>query len=349
MNMSESKVYQEDLLTTLNASVNIDKLKNSTVLITGATGTIGSYLLETLMKYNEQGANIRLIAATFGVDKLDARFIAMKSDLVTFVDHNILGNLDGWDFSVDYIIHAAGFAFPDAFSKNPVGTIWGNVSGTYQLLEYGRMHGAKRLLYISTGEVYGQGDLSLDAFEETYSGYVDPTAPRSCYPSSKRATETLCASYSKQYGLETVIVRPCHTYGPGITPVDNRAHAQFFRNGLAKENIVLKSAGTQMRSYNYIGDCASAILTVLTSGQSGEAYNTANPNVRVTIAGLAKAIADAAGCEVVFENPSELDIANQTPIAKQVLSTKKLEALGWKGSFSLECGVKHTLAILQGK
>ena len=342
------KTYHEDLMTTLNASVGIEKLKNSTVLITGATGTIGSYIVDTLLKYNEQGAGIRIIAANYGMKDLETRFAKVKTDFLEYVDHNILGNIN-WDFECDYIIHTAGFAFPDAFTKNPVGTIWGNISGTYQLLEYGRTHGAKRLLYISSGEVYGQGDLSIDAFEEDYSGYVDPTSPRSCYPGSKRTTETLCASYYKQYGLETVMVRPCHTYGPCITPVDNRAHAQFFRNGLAHENIVMKSAGTQMRSYCYIGDCASAILTILAAGQSGEAYNSANPNVRVTIAELAKAIADAAGCEVVFEDPSSLDIANQTPIAKQVLSTKKLEALGWKGYFSLKDGVEHTLRILQGK
>ena len=345
---SNSKVYNEDLLTTISASAGIEELKGKTVVITGATGTIGSYLVDALLKYNEQGAGIRIIAANFDMQALHDRFDAVKTDLLEYVEHNILTSIN-WDFDCDYIIHTAGFAFPDAFSKNPVGTIWGNISGTYQLLNYARDHKAKRLLYISSGEVYGQGDLSLDSFEETYGGYVDPTAPRSCYPGSKRTTETLCASYSQQFGLETVMVRPCHTYGPCITPVDNRAHAQFFRSGVAHKDIVMKSAGTQMRSYCYIGDCCSAILTVLMRGKSGEAYNSANPDVRVTIAELAQAIASAAGCKVVFENPSELDIANQTPIAKQVLSSKKLESLGWKGKFSLETGVAHTLQILQGE
>ena len=323
---SKSRTYNEDLLTTINASVGIERLRNKTVLITGATGTIGSYLVDTLLKYNEQGAGIRIIAANFDMNALHECFGEVKTDLLTYAEHNILSDIN-WDFDCDYIIHTAGFAFPDAFSKNPVGTIWGNISGTYQLLNYAREHKAARLLYISSGEVYGQGDLSLDSFEETYGGYVDPTSPRSCYPGSKRTTETLCASYSQQFGLETVMVRPCHTYGPCITPVDNRAHAQFFRKGAAKQDRVMKCAGTQMRSYCYIGACCSAILTVLMNGVSGEAYNSANPDVRVTIAELAQAIASAAGCKVVFEDPSALDIANQTPIAKQVLSSKKLEQL----------------------
>lgn len=146
-----------------------------------------------------------------------------------------------------------------------------------------------------------------------------------------------------------MIVRPCHTYGPGITPNDNRANAQFLRNGLNHENIVMKSAGSQMRSYNYIGDCVSGLLSVLIKGTSGEAYNLANPSVRVTIAQFAKAVAENSGTKVIFENPTDLDIKNQTPIAKQVLNTEKLEGLGWQGCFSLEEGVSHTLKAMAGE
>jgi nucleoside-diphosphate-sugar epimerase len=118
---------------------------------------------------------------------------------------------------------------------------------------------------------------------------------------------------------------------------------------LNDEDIVMKSAGTQLRSYIYIADCASAILTVLVNGKTGEAYNVANPNVRITIAQLAELIAKVAGKKVVFADPAAVDIANRTPIAKQVLSGKKIEALGWRGIFSAEMGVSHTLSILQGE
>ena len=134
------------------------------------------------------------------------------------------------------------------------------------------------------GPVTADGrEVSLEAFDENYSGYIDQTSPRSCYPTSKRTTETLCASYYAQYGLHTVIVRPCHTYGPGITDSDSRANVQFFRNVLNGEDIVLKSAGSQMRSYSYIADCASVIITCLLNGDPGQAYNSANPDARITL------------------------------------------------------------------
>ena len=251
------------------------------------------------------------------------------------------------DYEVDYVIHAAGNAHPLAFNSDPVGTIIGNIEGTYNLLEYTKAHGGKRFLFVSSGEVYGNGDLSLDEFKEEYLGAIDITSPRSCYPQSKRAVENLCASYSSQYELETVVVRPCHTYGPGITETDSRANAQFIRNALNNEDIIMKSAGNQLRSYNYIADCASGLITVLINGKSGAPYNIANPNVRITIAKLAEIIAKAVNKKVIFADPSVLDIANRTPIAKQVLSSKKLENLGWVPMFNANEGVEHTIKILK--
>lgn len=347
MNLYDSSTYREDLTAAINATVRIGSLKEQSVLVTGATGTIGSFLVDLLLHYNQTAhANIRIYASGRSRERLEKRFDAVRTDHLFYVPHDLLQPVS-FDFPVDYVIHAAGNAYPAAFSSDPVGTIIGNISGTYAMLEFARHHGAKRLLYVSSGEVYGQGDITLDEFEESYGGYVDPTSPRSCYPNSKRTAETLCASYSKQFGLETVIVRPCHTYGPGITETDNRANVQFVNNVLNQEDIVMKSAGTQMRSYCYIADCASAILTVLLNGQSGEAYNSANPDARTTIAGFAQAIAEAAGRNVIFENPTQNDIEQRTPIAKQVLSSKKLETLGWQGQYGISEGVRHMLKILQ--
>ena len=239
-------------------------------------------------------------------------------------------------------------AHPAAFNGDPVGTIIGNVESTFALLEYLKKHCGKRLLYVSSGEVYGQGDVSISAFKEEYAGYVNALSPRSCYPLSKRTTENLCVSYWKQYGGETVIVRPCHTYGPCMTTTDNRAHVQFFHNALDGEDILLKSAGRQMRSYNYVADCVAGLLTVLINGEPGEAYNLANPESRLTIAQLAAKIAKAESKKVVFEDPTSVEIANQSPIAKQVLDTQKLEKLGWKPAFSIEEGISHTLSICKG-
>lgn len=349
ISLYDSKTYISDLQEAARNTIGMEKLKNTRILITGATGTIGSFLVDMLLQYNKtEQANITVYAAGRSLERLKERFCRVETSDLHYVWYDVLKPLD-FDFPIDYIIHAGGNAHPVAFNRDPVGTIVGNINGTYVLLEYGRLHGVKRFCYVSSGEIYGQGDPGLIFFDEEYSGYVDPTSPRSCYPVSKRAAETLCVSYSKQHGVETVIVRPCHTYGPGMTDTDSRAHAQFIRNVLKGEDIVLKSSGSQMRSYCYIADCATAVLTVLLHGNSGEAYNSANPDSQITIAGLAQIIARNAGRKVVFTNPDTGDMANRTPIMKQVLSSDKIEGLGWKGRYTVEKGIAHTLAILHGK
>lgn len=345
MNLRQSKLYTEDLETTLAHAVDIEKLYGKKVLITGATGTIGSFAADALIHLNQkEKANIRVLLAGRSVEKLQNQF--GNHDNVKYLSYDLNASIE-FDEDIDYVIHAAGNAHPAAFNGDPVGTIVGNVDSTYRLLEYAKNHGGKRFLYVSSGEVYGQGDSSLDAFDETYSGYMDVLSPRSCYPLSKRMAENLCVSYWKQHGVESVIVRPCHTYGPFMTSSDNRAHAQFLHNALAGKDIVMKSAGTQMRSYNYVADCVAGLLTVLVDGEIGEAYNLANPKSTLTIAEFAKKTAAAEDCKVVFENPTEADVANQSPIPKQVLSTEKLEELGWRPAFDIDVGIRHTLDILK--
>ena len=345
MNLRQSKLYTEDLETTLAHAVDIEKLYGKKVLITGATGTIGSFAADALIHLNQKvKANIRVLLAGRSVEKLQNQF--GNHDNVKYLSYDLNAPIE-FDEAIDYVIHAAGNAHPAAFNGDPVGTIVGNIDSTHQLLEYMKNHGGKRCLYVSSGEVYGQGDISLDAFDETYSGYLDILSARSCYPLSKRMTENLCVSYWKQYDIESVIVRPCHTYGPFMTPSDNRAHTQFLHNALSGEDVVMKSAGTQMRSYNYVADCVAGLLTVLVNGNVGEAYNLANPKVRVTIAEFAEKIATAEECKVIFDDPTEADVANRSPIPKQILATEKLESLGWQPAFSIDLGIRHTLDILK--
>lgn len=346
MKLHQSKLYSEDLDIALTHIVGAEKLYGKKILITGATGTIGSFVADVLINLNQkENANIRILLAGRSIGRLQSQF-GIHDD-VEFLPYDLESSIE-FDEAVDYVIHTAGNAHPAAFNEDPVGTIVGNVNSTYRLLEYATKHGGKRCLYVSSGEVYGQGDISLDTFDELYSGYLDILSPRSCYPLSKRMVENLCVSFWQQYKMESVIVRPCHTYGPIMTASDNRAHAQFFRNALAGEDIVMKSAGTQMRSYNYVADCVAGILTVLVGGEAGEAYNLANPQSTLTIAELAAKIATAGNCKVAFENPTEKDVKNQSPIPKQVLATKKLESIGWSPAFSIDEGIQHTLNILKG-
>jgi len=347
MNIYNSTTYLSDLRTAISHSVEINRLYNSSILITGASGLIGSFLVDMLLLCNkENGSNISIYALGRNIKRLADRFSTAKTDKLVFIEHDVC-DVPKFDCKVDYIIHAASNAYPAAFNNYPVDTIMSNIQGTKNLLDYGLSHDAKRFLYVSSGEVYGQGDLSLDSFDESYSGYVNPVSPRSCYPNAKRAAETLCVSYTKQYGLDTVIVRPSHTYGPTATQSDNRANVQFVNKALAGENIILNSAGNQIRSYTYIADVASAILTVLTCGKSCEAYNIANKNSVTTIAGFANEVAKQAGVKLVFAEPNEVAKKEMTPIAKQVLDSEKLERLGWSSVYSLAKGMENILEIQQ--
>ncbi len=346
MFLYDSATYRKDLSTAISAVPRIRELHNSSIMITGATGLIGSFLVDMLLEYNRlEDAGIHVYALGRSEKRLKVRFEGAITDHLHFVEHDV-NQPPTFDFAIDYVIHAASNAYPASFAEDPVGTILNNVFGTQYLLHYAKEHQAKRFLFVSSGEVYGQGDPNLKAFSEHFNGYVDPTEPRSCYPCSKRTAETLCVSYTQQYGLETVIARPCHIYGPNTTASDNRASVQFMNNAVNGEDILMKSRGTQMRSYCYVADCASAILTILLCGQSKEAYNVANPNARVTIAELAEAIAETAGRKVVFSELEPIAKEQQTPITYAVLDSDKLCALGWKGNYTIEQGVLSTYQVL---
>lgn len=349
MNLYQSNTYIDDLRCAIAHSVNIQRVFNSSILITGASGLIGSFLVDMLLLCNkENGSNITIYALGRNQRRLENRFLSAKTDKLVFIEHDVC-NTPKFDFKVDFILHAASNAYPSAFNNYPVDTIMSNILGTKHLLDYGLSHSAKRLLYVSSGEVYGQGDLSLDSFDESYSGYVNPISPRSCYPTAKRAAETLCISFTKQYGLDTVIVRPSHTYGPTATASDNRANVQFVNMALTGENIVLNSAGNQMRSYTYIADTASAILTVLTCGKRCEAYNIANKYSVTTIVGFAHEVAKLTGVNVVFDSTDEVANAERSPITKQILDSKKVEELGWRGFYLLVMGISNLIKIFKNQ
>jgi len=328
MNFYDSEIFNEDMINTIELTVGIEKLKNSSIMVTGATGLIGSYIVDVLLEFNQlSNANIVIYALGRSEQRLSSRFDNAKTRNLIYVEHDV-NNEIRFNYDVDYIIHAASNAYPAAFNSDPVGTIMSNILGTQQLLAYSKYHKVKRFMFISSGEVYGQGDVSLDTFTEEYSGYINPIHARSCYPVSKRAAETLCVAYTKQYGVDTVIARPCHTYGPNATTNDNRANVQFVNNALQGEDIILNSDGRQLRSYCYIADVASAIFTILINGKSAEAYNIANPEAKVTIAEFASIVAAQVGKKVIFVNSDEKSMEEGTPIIKQVLNSKKLVNLG---------------------
>ena len=317
--------YSDDIRKVWKNILPWEKLSGKNILVTGATGLIGGCLVETLMANPSidyvvyaSGRNEKRAKKRFSQYWNDCNFCFIKYDTTQILE---------LDISFDFIIYAASGAAPAEFVMHPVEVMKANISGVINLMEYGMNHQMTRFLYVSSGEVYGEGDGRV--FSEDYSGYVNCTSPRACYPSSKRAAETLCASYAAEYGADVVIARPCHTYGPYFTENDNRVYAQFIRNVLRNEDIVMKSTGEQFRSWCYVVDCVSALLYILLKGEKGQAYNIADANSNITIKQLAEMVSEFGGQRVVTDVPADAEKRGFNPVSKSVYDTHKLENLGW--------------------
>lgn len=263
----------------------------------------------------------------------------------TFVPYDAT-TFDIPNIPADYIIHAASNADPAMIASHPVETMRANIIGLDALFRHSSPN--SRVLYVSSSEVYGRKSGTEPYREEDY-GFVDLLNPRASYPSSKRAAETFCAAYGKEYSRDFVIVRPGHIYGPTAKRTDSRASSVFPFEVLDGKDIVMKSAGTQMRSYCYCLDCASAILSVLTTGASGNAYNISNRDSVVNIRQMAEAFAKSGGRKVVFDIPSEAEKMSYNLMDNSSLNAEKLESLGWHACFSMDEGAKHTLEILKAE
>lgn len=349
MNLYSNALYQQDMERTFQAISGIDRLRHTKILITGARGMIGSFLTEFLMYCNDKkGFQCEIYGAGRDVEQLTQRFVAnAESPYLHLIAYHMEEDVASWDFDVDYIIHCAGNAYPNTFMSHPSETVLNNVMGTYRLLRYAYGIHAKRLLYLSSGEVYGQWDGKADAFPETYRGYVDSMNPRSCYPLSKLAAEAMCASFYSQYGQEAAVARLCHVYGPTETKEDMRITSLCFRAALENKPIVLKSLGSQIRSYCYVADCISGMLTILLDGTAGEVYNVASREGRVSIRELAKKVAILAGIELVYDYPEDGEIKSFNSMERAVLDPLRLEKMGWNSAFSLADGLSHTIRLME--
>lgn len=347
--MKYTEQYWKDVDTALSCVPCIDKLSNKTIMVTGATGMICSTVVDLLLQANRaHNAGITVVAAGRSRERTYARFAGFgEADGLFYEYYDATENPEAdMNIKPDFIIHGASNANPAIYMKEPVETILANVSGLNTMLKLAVSSSTGRLLYISSSEVYGENN-SVEPFAENAYGFVDILSQRAGYPCSKRTGESLCIAYGMEHGLDTVIVRPGHIYGPSIVDSDNRASAEFTRKAIAGEDIVMKSKGTQLRSYCHTLDCASAILAVLINGKNGEAYNISNPDSICTIADIAKAFADAAGTELRFTEASDAEKKSYNPMTNSSLRSDKLEGLGWKACFPLEKGVKETYEVLK--
>jgi len=341
MRITEHPIYQQDIDLVANG-LDLNQLDGKSVLITGVTGLIGSAIVDLCLAHNDRGGKISIYAASRNLSAIRERFGTSK--WLIPVQYDALKPIH-FDFHVDYIIHAASNATPDAYVSYPVDTMLANISGIRELLMFAAKTGAEHTVYVSSSEVYGTIAQSK-ALTEEQQGYIDPLSVRSSYSMGKRASETMCVACASQYGCNVSIVRPGHIYGPTCSASDRRISSDFARKAARGENLIMKSAGTQVRSYCHCLDCASAILFVLLHGQNEMPYNISNSNSVISIRQMAEYLAQAGNVELVFSLPTDAEKKAFNPMENASLDSERLEALGWKGCFDAETGLNHTVLIL---
>lgn len=348
MNLLDNDLYQEDLKYIANLDLPWDKLKNKSILLSGATGMIGSFLIDSIMYINRSAElGCKIFAMGRDLQKAKKRFDAYWDDeLFSFVEHDINYPMDAVDMDkVNYVIHLASNTHPLAYSQDPIGTITTNIFGIYNMLEFAYTHKSDRVAFASSNEIYGENRGDVEKFDERYCGYIDCNTMRAGYPESKRCGEALCQAYIAQRGMDIVIPRLTRSYGPTLLESDSKALSQFLKKGLAGENIVLKSAGTQYYSYTYVADAVAGLLYVLLKGEKGEAYNIADEASDIMLKDLAKIVADECGTEVVFEIPDDMELAGYSKATKARLENAKVRELSYVANFDIWAGIKRTLQI----
>ncbi len=378
----KNQLYKEDIASVASLPLPWEKLAGHPVVISGASGLVGSCLIDVLMHRNDTcGLDCHVYALGRNAEKGKERFADYwQREDFTFVSHDINQALeiagthtttassdpaDGTpstdivdqlpvaaDTTPDplqgcYVLHLASHTHPVAYATDPIGTITTNIIGTKHMLDFATRHQATRFAFSSSNDIYGENRGDVEFFDEGYLGYIDCNTMRAGYPESKRAGEALCQAYSAQHGLDVVIPRLTRSFGPTMLMSDTKAISQFIRKGMAHEDIILKSAGTQYYSYTYVTDAVAGLLTVLLCGASREAYNIADAPGDIMLKDLATAIADYAGTRVVFELPDEVEKAGSSTATKARLDGSKLKALGWQMGYDVREGVARTLAILE--
>jgi UDP-glucuronate decarboxylase len=341
-----SKIQQEDVKLILEHIDELYVFHNKTVLISGANGFLPAYLVDTLLSIDAK-YNVRIIAMVRSLEKAQQRFkYWVDADRLVIIKHDVTMPYESNE-KIHFIIHAASQASPKYYGVDPVGTLNANVLGTINLLNLAVKHNVESFLYFSSGEVYGElEDSQIPTEEETF-GYLNPTKVRACYAESKRMGENICVSYHVQYGVKAKIVRPFHTYGPGMALDDGRVFADFVANAVNRENIVLKSDGSARRAFCYLTDATIGFITVLLKGENGQAFNIGNPNEEYSILDLAHIIAQLYSESNIQVLKKGIDIDNlsymQSPISRSSPNIDKAMGLGWSPRVTVEEGFKRTI------
>ena len=314
----------------------------SRIFITGGTGFVGKWLLESLLWVNDlHDLNIGVTVLT-----RDPRRFCLQSPHLAA--HRGVDLLEGDVCSFDdppgefpFVIHAATERSFPPDAQHPASTFDLDVAGTRRVLEFARAHGTRRLLFTSSGAVYGTQPTDLLHVPEDYPGAPSTLDAASAYGQAKRVSEFLCTMYGRRYGFDPLIARLFAFVGPHLPMNENFAVGNFVRDAIGSGPILVKSDGTPYRSYLYAADLATWLWTILVRGESGRAYNVGSDEA-VSIADLAAAVARVAG------PGKKVEIAGQPVAGKPALRyvpcvERARVELGLRAWIPFEEGIQRTL------
>lgn len=340
--MLESKidpVLQEDLEIIANSNVPYNNIKDSTILVTGATGLIGVQLVRAILCLNRlKNTNIKILALVRNKQKAEVVFgeLLKRKELKLIVE-DILNPIIIHE-NIDYIIHSASVTASKIMVTYPVETITTSIYGTKNILDLAVNKKVKSFIYLSSMEMYGSFSQTDHMISENDLGYIDPLNLRSNYPESKRLCENMCIAYFHEYNVPIKIARLSQTFGAGILPEENRIFAQFAKSVINSEDIILHTMGLSEGNYTYLRDTIIALFIILIKGKDGEAYNVSNENSHITITEMANMVAKDIALnkiKVIYDIPKK-NIYGYAAPTKMKLSSKKLKNLGWEPQVGLK-------------
>jgi UDP-glucuronate decarboxylase len=343
-------VLGKDAYATVARDLDWERFSGCRIIVTGAGGFLGGALVRSLLVLNKLGKvsrPIQVVAMVRNVMRAQERLAQFRN----------IGDLElvQWDLNgiavpdigaAQYVLHAASQASPRFYGSDPVGTLLPNTVGTAALLEALRHSPDPRgFLFVSSSEVYGAVAGDVIIAENDY-GTVDPTLVRACYAESKRMGETMCVAWHHQYNIPAFIVRPFHTYGPGLLPEDGRVFADFAFNVIRGENVVMNGEGTARRAFCYVSDAITGFFYALLNGESARPYNVANPAGELSVLELANML-------VGLFPEKRLGIDRRMPntdgrympsiYSRLIPDVTRLQSLGWHAEIGPERGFQRMI------
>ena len=328
-----------DDIVSLGASKAFAPFADSTLLVTGSTGLIGSLMVRGALEWNKaHDRKINVVALARNAQKAAAVFSDYEADGCFRIEIGDVSHPIQIRGPIDWISHGASITSSAAFARTPVEVALTEIDGTRNVLEFARRESVKGVVYLSSLEVYG--DIAQDHGEvfEGDSGHLDGLKPRNSYPSSKRMCESLCAAYASEYGVPTKIARLAQTFGAGADPNDGRVFAYFARQVIAGEDIVMRTPGEGCRCYCYTTDAVEGLLHVLSAGEAGCAYNVANPETYCSARDMAEMVAQRFGggrTSVRFDFPEDVSSYGFASPSFVRMNADALNGLGWHARYGL--------------